>query len=119
LIAPAAGYRALMSTQHPDQWSEPVSEDDAEQQDDSPIDDDGRAAIADSTSPSSGLADPGPDLPGSDVRPTSSVRGEPPTDDEREHPADFARDGYDDRQEDARPDAPRETPDEYVDRRRS
>jgi hypothetical protein len=108
-----------VSTHHPDEWSAPVSEDESEQQDDSPIDDGGRAAIADTTSPSSGLADPGPDVPGTDVRPSSPVHDEPPPDDERERPADFARGGYDDRQEDARPDSARETPEEVVDDRRT
>jgi hypothetical protein len=110
------GYLVEMSAQGPDAWSEPVDDDQSAEQDDTPIDDGGRAGVADTTSPSSGLAAPGPRAPGTEAAPVSARHEQPPQDDEREHPADFASGGYDDRQEDAQPGSDRQTPDEVVDR---
>jgi hypothetical protein len=80
----------MTSTEKPekkDDWSTPVSDDAAADAPDSPIDDSAGATKA--RSPEA-----------------------PPVDDAREHPADFAPKGYDDRQEDAVPRARRESPGE-------
>jgi hypothetical protein len=106
----------MTSTPGRDDWSTPVSEDEAADQPDNPVDEGGRPSVAEKTPPESGLAAPAGKVDAGATRefePDSRGHDAPPVDDEREHPADFAPDGYDDRQEDADRGARRDTPDQH------
>jgi hypothetical protein len=109
----------MASNKGRDEWSEPISDDEVADQADTAIEDDEPADEA--TGPQSGSPQHAPEIagtgapdapPGGGQNQSDSDPDTPPADDERAHPADFAPDGYDDRQEDAEPGARRETPDQ-------
>jgi hypothetical protein len=114
------GYVVAMGdTRDRDDWSTPISDDEAADQPDTPVDDGGRVSAAEAIAPGRGLSNPAGDLTDLAADATGAAGGRhEPTSAQDQEPSELAPRGYDDRQQDATPVAPRETPREYADRER-